>query len=66
MKELLEFFKEYRVPIQITLDPDANPTVHALYKYNGENIHMTTAETLEGALLAMKKEYEKAMVKWNL
>ena len=66
MKELLEFFKEHRVPIQITLDLDCKPTVHALYKYNGDNIHATEGETLEDALLAMRKKYLDAMAKWNL
>ena len=64
--ELLHFFAENKVPIQLTLDPDVNPTVHALFKYNGDTIQATEEEILEYALLAMKNKYLDATAKWSL
>jgi hypothetical protein len=57
MEELLEFFKDEGVPIQITLDPDKRVTVNALYKKEvGERhyVKMTEAATLIEALEQMK------------
>lgn len=54
MNELLEYFKEKGVAIQITLDIGMNPTVHALYLKDQERLHKTEAKTIESALELMK------------
>ena len=66
MEELLEFFREHKVSIQITVEPHVNPTVHAIFKYNGDEVHVSTGETVAEALQAMKNKYIEAMGKWIL
>lgn len=51
MKELLEFFRWNEVPIQITIDINNKPTVHAI---SGGEIHETEHENVEDALELMK------------
>lgn len=52
MNELLDFFQEEGVAIQITLDIGKRPTVHALH--NG--IHRSEHDTIVGALELMKEK----------
>lgn len=59
MDELLEFFKVKGVPIQITLDLDVKPTVHALFNKDGRKIHKTGGETIFEALSNMKMKLFK-------
>jgi hypothetical protein len=56
MEELLNFFKENGVALQLTLDIGLNPTVHAFHKSEGVmNLHSTEGETLTEALEDMKR-----------
>lgn len=57
LEEYLNFFKEKNVSIQITLDIDRKPTVHALQPkrdFERSYIKMTEADTLLEALEQMK------------
>ncbi|MED3792453.1 hypothetical protein P4571_08350 [Niallia alba] len=57
MDKLLGFFKENKVPIQITIDIDKNPTVHAFYEVEGKmELYKTVGESVESALLNMKSK----------
>lgn len=51
MDELLDYFKERNVAIQITLDIGENPTVHAIHE---REIFRTEATTIKSALERMK------------
>ena len=64
--ELLHFFAENRVPIQISIEPDKLITLDAHFKYDGKTNHRTYGLTIEEALESMKKKYIKAMGKWIL
>lgn len=55
MEELLQFFKEKEVSLQITLDINERPTVHAIEKEHGlGDLEFASGETLVEALKNMK------------
>jgi hypothetical protein len=57
MVELLNFFKENGVAIQITLDIGRKPIVHAIPQQRNtikQGVQMTMADSIEGALKSMK------------
>jgi hypothetical protein len=57
MVELLKFFKDNDVALQITLDIGRRPTVHAIPQQENtklKGIQMTIADTIEDALKGMK------------
>lgn len=55
MEQLLKFFEENKVALQITLDIGKKPTVHAFHKDEGiMNLHNTVGLTVEEALENMK------------
>ena len=56
LNDLLEFFQYNNVSIQITLDVDKYPTVHAIYK---KELYKTEHEDVISALKAMKKKLIK-------
>lgn len=57
MDNLLDFFKGNKVPIQITLDIDQNPTVHAFHEVEGKmELHKTDGESVLEALENMKNK----------
>ncbi len=57
IEDYLVFFKDEGIGIQITLDVDKNPTVHALYTVKDKrNLKMTQEDTLLSALEQMKIE----------
>lgn len=51
MNEILEFFIWNEVPLQITIDANKKPIVHAI---SGGKIHMTEHENVEEALELMR------------
>ena len=59
--ELIEFFKEHGVSIQITLDIEHAPTVHAFIGDKYKDLHRTEGVTLGHALALMKEKYYELM-----
>ena len=59
--ELINFFKEHGVSIQITLDINHAPTVHAFIGNNKKDLYRTEGITLSHALALMKEKYCELM-----
>ena len=59
--ELINFFKEREVAIQITLDTDYLPTVHAFMGHKYKDLHRTEGTTLAHALALMKEKYYEVL-----
>lgn len=60
MEELLDFFKENCVALQITIDIHRKPTVHAIPKGRSMmNMEFTDGETVVEALKNMKNKLFK-------
>ena len=59
VNELLNYFEDKGVSIQITLSVGELPTVHALFKYEGEQKLLNTeSDTLISSLRLMRDKYE--------
>ncbi|AYP68342.1 hypothetical protein PQE75_gp137 [Bacillus phage vB_BcoS-136] len=53
IEDMIEFFKEKEIPIQITVETQVKPTVHAIY--DGQ-IYITRGKSVIDCLIKMRYE----------